>query len=100
MARTHTTPADKSVSHLSDNELQQFLGSSGNAGEPSNTNEHSETAVPNSNSEVVVLSANETGRIAQTNDNPIPPKSDKGTLRKRQMQTMIDIISKDHGKFI
>ena len=98
MARNQSTPVDKGVSSLSNDELQENLGSSGNAREPSNRNEHGETVVPNSNSEAVVRSAGETGHIAETNDDPIPPKSDKGTMRKRQMRAMIDIISKDHGK--
>ena len=78
--------------------LQDLLESSGNAGESSNRNEHSETVVPHSNSETVVPSAGETGGIAETNADPIPPKSDEGTIRKRQMRAMIDIISKDDGK--
>ena len=98
MAHTKRTPADKGVSSLSNDVLQEILKSSGNAGEPSNRNRHSEIVVPNSNSETVVPNAGETGGIAETNDDPIPPKSDEGTIRKRQMRAMIDIISKDHGK--
>ena len=100
MARTFLTPANKTVSHTSDIELKKKSESSRNAGEPSNTNENNVTAAPNSHSGTDVLNANETGHTAQTNDNPIPTKSDEGTLRKRQMLAMIDIISKDHGKFI
>ena len=75
--------------------LQHVLEFSGNAEEPSNRNE--QTVVPHPNSETVVPSAGETGGIAETNDDPIPPKSDEGTIRKRQMRAMIDTINKDHG---
>lgn len=85
---------------MSDIEVQTMSESSRNAGEQSNTNENSVTAAPNSHSGTDEINANETGHTAQTNDNPIPTKSDERTLRKRKMRAMIDIISKDHGKFI
>ena len=98
MAQIKQTPANKTVSSLSNEMLDEVLGISCNAGEPSNTNEHTATAVPNSNSETVEPNAGEPGGIDQTNENPIPSKSDEGTIRIRQMQAMINIINKDHGK--
>jgi len=98
MPRTKQTPADKTLTSMSIEMLENALKSSGNAGQPSNTNEHSETVVPNPSSETVGPSAGETDGIVAINHDPIPPKSDERTVRKREMRAMIDIISKDHGK--